>query len=325
MAGGSQPKKQEVTQSNAPWSGVQPYLTEMYKGAQTDVYKKPTQYYPDQTYADFTPEQTQALSDLYARGSAGSPLVDSAQGYNQDVLAGKYLNAGNPYMGAVSDSIGNSVQEQVGARFSGSGRRMGSPGEVQTFQRDMADQLAPYQFQQYGQERQAQQQAAAMAPTLASQDYIDLQQMLEAGNLQQQQNQLGITEAVNRFNYQQDEPYQRLTRYGSLLGMGSPYTSTTSVSKGGGASPGGFDYAGLGLQGLSAAGNAYTAFSDRRLKKDIARVGKLPNGLPVYAFRYVWDDEGERRVGVMSDEVRVIAPWAIRTFGGFDAVDYGAL
>lgn len=325
MSGGatSQPKDQSVKQENAPWKGVQPYLSEMYKGAQQDIYKTPTQYYSGQTYADFTPEQSQALDGVYQRAGAGSPLVDSAQGYNQAVLNGDYLRAGNPYMAAMSQGIGDAVQEQVGARFSGSGRRMGSPGEVQTFQRDMANQLAPLQFAQYGQERSMQQDAAAMAPTLANQDYFDLEQALNAGNMQQQQNQLGITDDVNRFNYGQDEPYQRLTRYGSLLGMGSPFTATTSTSTGGGATPGAFDYAGLGMQGLSAAGSAYTAFSDRRLKRDIVRVGTGRRNLPLYQFRYLWSDDIE--VGHMADEVLEVAPWAIGTVAGFATVDYGAL
>ena len=49
----------------------------------------------------------------------------------------------------------------------------------------------------------------------------------------------------------------------------------------------------------AAAGSAFR-FSDRRLKRDIRPIGKLPNGLNVYRFRYQWADE--ETTGVMADE-----------------------
>ena len=54
-----------------------------------------------------------------------------------------------------------------------------------------------------------------------------------------------------------------------------------------------------GLFGL--AGSAAMAFSDRRLKADIKRVGATISGIPTYTFRYIWDNI--KRFGVMADEV----------------------
>ena len=69
---------------------------------------------------------------------------------------------------------------------------------------------------------------------------------------------------------------------------------------------------------------AYAVFSDRRLKRNISRVGSLPNGLSVYAYEYVWG--GGRQVGVMADEVEKILPSAVFTDSlGFKAVDYSQL
>lgn len=66
--------------------------------------------------------------------------------------------------------------------------------------------------------------------------------------------------------------------------------------------------------------------SDRRLKQDIERVGALPNGLPIYTFRYVGDD----RVftGVMAQDVLASPRWrhAVSVAAdGFYRVDYSAL
>lgn len=75
-----------------------------------------------------------------------------------------------------------------------------------------------------------------------------------------------------------------------------------------------------GLFGLAGTvGKA--AISDRRLKRDIKTVGALPNGLPVYTFRYLWSDD--MHTGLMSDDVRKVHPDAVLTMAnGFEAVDY---
>lgn len=72
-----------------------------------------------------------------------------------------------------------------------------------------------------------------------------------------------------------------------------------------------------GLFGLGAAG---IKASDRRLKRDVRRVGTYRNGLPKYAFRYHWSDR--QYFGVMSDDVRKVRPDAVVRIDGYDAVNY---
>jgi hypothetical protein len=82
-----------------------------------------------------------------------------------------------------------------------------------------------------------------------------------------------------------------------------------------------------GLFGIAtaAAGNAgkAAAFSDRRLKRNIERVGTMASGLPLYEYEYIWG--GPRQVGVMGDEVLAVRPDAVSVIDGFLAVDYAAL
>lgn len=66
-------------------------------------------------------------------------------------------------------------------------------------------------------------------------------------------------------------------------------------------------------------GSAAILASDRRLKKNIRFIGKLPNGLNAYRFSYLW---GGDHVGVMADEVKQIKPEAVITVDGIDFVDY---
>jgi hypothetical protein len=62
-------------------------------------------------------------------------------------------------------------------------------------------------------------------------------------------------------------------------------------------------------------------FSDARLKRDVTRLGVAANGLPLYAFRYVWG--GDIEIGHMAHEVLERFPEAVSVHpSGFLMVDY---
>lgn len=77
--------------------------------------------------------------------------------------------------------------------------------------------------------------------------------------------------------------------------------------------------------GLIGAVGAAMMFSDRRLKRDIERVGTYDNGLPMYEFAY--RDAPERRYrGVMADDVLKIRPEAVIVAAdGYQRVNYPLL
>lgn len=74
----------------------------------------------------------------------------------------------------------------------------------------------------------------------------------------------------------------------------------------------------------STVGGVASIFSDRRLKRDILRVGEFSDSLGIYSFRYIM---GTKRVlGVMADEVAKLRPWALGPDrAGYATVDYGVL
>jgi hypothetical protein len=77
----------------------------------------------------------------------------------------------------------------------------------------------------------------------------------------------------------------------------------------------------VGTLGAGAMMAPVGTFSDKRLKENIKKIGKLANGLFVYTYNYIWG--GGNQVGVMSDEVRTIMPHAVSVHSsGFDMVDY---
>ena len=98
---------------------------------------------------------------------------------------------------------------------------------------------------------------------------------------------------------------------------------------------GGLSLAGLGAMGALGGAGAMAsralplaggigAFSDRRLKTDIEKIGEREDGLGVYVYRYLWSPV--RFIGVMAQEVLKVKPEAvIHTPSGYMAVNYGAL
>jgi len=86
--------------------------------------------------------------------------------------------------------------------------------------------------------------------------------------------------------------------------------------------------AGLGGASLDQGGvqtlKINSEISDIRLKRDIAQVGRLANGLTLYRYRYLWSDIAY--VGVMAQEVAAVMPAAVlRGADGYLRVDYARL
>ncbi len=64
--------------------------------------------------------------------------------------------------------------------------------------------------------------------------------------------------------------------------------------------------------------------SDRRLKRDIAKVGQLDGDIDLYRYKYLWSDQ--EYVGVMAQDLLEVRPDAvIRGGDGYFRVDYAAL
>ncbi len=97
---------------------------------------------------------------------------------------------------------------------------------------------------------------------------------------------------------------------GQLVQQGGQYSRGTST----GTSSGDSSSGGLG----KAIGFGLGLLSDERLKKDIVEIGEH-EGLPVYEFRYKWEDEDTVvHVGVMAQDVAKAMPEAL----GLPLFDY---
>jgi hypothetical protein len=179
------------------------------------------------------------------------------------------------------------------------------------------------QAQAYGQA----QQNAQFANAAQAQKYAQALQGAQFGNQARAQ---GLTEQTNL----RDLPLNELNALRSSTQIQNPQFSSVPQSTAAGTDISGDIYKSAqidaansnnfmnGLMGLGSA--AISKWSDRRLKRDIRRVGETPMmRLPLYAFRYVWDDI--LHVGVMAQDVLKVKPEAVARRGQFLAVDYAAL
>jgi hypothetical protein len=75
---------------------------------------------------------------------------------------------------------------------------------------------------------------------------------------------------------------------------------------------------------IGVANGSGVAASDRRLKRNIVRVGTHPLGIGLYEFSYI--GSMVRHTGVMAQDVLTVRPDAVITGAdGFYRVDYGAI
>lgn len=217
-SGGGKTQKQTV--NNAPWAGQQPYLNTLFGEAEKLRKAGPLGYYPGDTRANMSPVSAQALQGITARGMAGSPLNAAAGGYVSDVLGGKYLGQDAPGM----DAVRNRARAAADSTYSGLGRYGSGAHDTA-----VADSIGALEYGRYGQELDRMGGAAALAPTIAGQDFIDLNAVLGAGDRYQQELQGEIEADVDRYNFEQQAPYANLQAFQDFIqgAYGGQQTSRT--------------------------------------------------------------------------------------------------
>ena len=237
-------------------------------------------------------------SKFAAAGRTGSGAYAQLRNHQEKQLGGA--------LGDLATGVYGGAYEQD------QGRRMQALGMQGTLgQQDVANRLSGAGL--YNQGTQNMFGGIGLGPQAAGMQYGDAQQLFNVGSttqnaiwdrLQKAQNiASGLPAPTTSTLTQNPNPFSQLLGMG--VGLGGIYSSLF-----GGGRPDG--------SGVAAQLRA----SDRRLKRDIVRIGTLPSGLGWYRFRYVW---GEPSEGVMAQEVMRVAPEAVIEVGGYLMVDYGML
>ena len=219
-------------------------LANLYVQQATKIGETPFAPYTGQRYADLTQAQNQGIGMVQDRALGGSSTMNNAENSLNQFIGGANTN---PYLDAmvkkaqtsVVDQFNNMTKPQTEAAMqqSGSFGNSGLQQLMQNQQKSAAQTMGDMATQMYGNAYNTDQanrmQAIGMAPTFGNAAYQDASQLLNAGNIQQQQNQNNLDFGYNQFQQAQDYPYKQLQATGGVIGqnMGS---STESTNSGGG-------------------------------------------------------------------------------------------
>ena len=204
-------------------------------------------YYPGQTYVGPSAQTQTALQAGQNRALAGNPLLPAAQQQQQNVISGQYLQ-NNPYFnqalaGAAQGATQNYNDAIMAAQsgLSKAGRYGSNVGaDIQnraasTLANTLANKYGELAYQNYGAERGMQNQAAMNAPALAQADYTDISQLANIGKTAEDYQKTALQADLDRFNFEQNKPYQKLSSYlGAAYGAPQGNVSTSTQSGGGG-------------------------------------------------------------------------------------------
>lgn len=342
----------QQTQTNmGPWEAQQPYLTKLFQQAGSLYDKGPMQYYPDSTVSGFTPAQNQGFQGTLTTAQNQQPIVGQQNQNILDTLQGKYLDPStNPYLaktyGQAADAVTRSYQTatapQTAAAFSQAGRYGSGARNQQVDQNNRnlgttLDNLATGIYGgNYATERGNQMNTMGNLGPMLQAGYVPSTAAVNVGGAQQGQNQQQLTDQVNRFNFNQQAPWQNLGLYqGAISGnYGQSGTTTSTMTQPSYSNPLGSIFGGLLSAGSLAgqlgwnpfgaaagAGGGLSALSDERAKENIEPVGMTFDGQNVYRFNYKGNPTPQ--IGLIAQEVEKKRPDAVTEIDGVKYVDYG--
>jgi hypothetical protein len=201
------------------------------------------QYYPGNTVVPFSSQTEAALGGTEARALGGSPVNRAAQDYATRTLntapTSQFGGASNPYLDAQFNRAADSVQNRIQSGFAGSGRNIeaGRPVAAQEMN-DLATGIYGGAYenernrmaQDLAQQRATQFSVAGMAPNLANQDYVDLQQLSGVGGQVEDFAGRLMEDQAARFDFAQNAPQTNLDNYLARITGAYPGGTTTGVT-----------------------------------------------------------------------------------------------
>lgn len=205
-------------------------LATAYTSKAMGLSDQPFQAYGGQRYEDLNPAQNVGLGMTMNRALSGSQTVSNAEGQLNDMISG---GSTNPYLDAMYDRAAGKVAGSVNSNFSNAGR-YGSGAHTGALTEGLGNMATDLYGGAYEADRGRQMQAIGMAPEFGNLAYQDASQMLNAGQIMQDQEQQNKDFAYQQFQEEQNKPYKDLASMAGVFGSNLGGSSTTQQSGGGG-------------------------------------------------------------------------------------------
>jgi hypothetical protein len=216
-----------------------------------DLYQQGAQsFFPGQTFANLDPNQLAGLQSQL--GFSQNQLPQQLGQVNRSF--GNALNAGSIFddpsvqagLGTIENRANRNFSENIlpnlRQQATGTGNQFSSKAEQserlagRDLQQAISDAQSSFLGQQLGSARGLQGSAIGNAPNITQLGLQPGLNQFNVGSVFQGQNQRGITEDVNRFNFNQQAPTDQLNQYLAQLtgvagaGGGSQFSSTPGAS-----------------------------------------------------------------------------------------------
>jgi len=238
---------------------LSPYLQMGLQRAQQLFFGAQPQMFQGQTYVSPSAQTQQALAQQEALATGAQPTLQAAQQAYQSSLgqigqtaAGGFLQ-GNPYQQAMlaaatrplTQQYGEQIVPGIASLYSRAGRygsgamERALGGATEAYGRALGDVSANIVGQDYARERGLQQQAqmgqaalAQAAPSFFQMGFLPSQALAQVGAAREQIAAQPLQEAMQRYQYSQQLPYQQLqgflsSVYGTPMGQSAiPPTQT---------------------------------------------------------------------------------------------------
>ena len=265
-----------TVQKADPWAGQQPYLTDLYRQAQTQFQAGPQQFYPGRTYAEASPTvyQAEELQRQAALAQAGLGLGSIVPGFQQALMS-PAQRFQDPML---QESLAANLRpiEETGSRLLQQARRgatqagqLGGTRQailesevIKDITQKQADVASKMYGDVYGDVLRTQAATLGLAPSIMGTFAQPAATLAQVGAAETARAQQPITEAMQRFAFEQEAPGKALTQYGNIVaGSILPPTTTTTGpgAQGPGVLGGALGGAGLGYLAGGMAGYAVPA------------------------------------------------------------------
>lgn len=221
--GGSSTTTQSIPRELKP-------LAKAYAAKAMDLSDDAYNPYRGDRYADLNRNQLTGVSAMADRAMNGSDTIANAEAaLNRNIAGGQT----NPYLDEMVGRAQDSVRSQfnTGAVNSGS---FGNSGLQEQFQKGLGDVATQMYGNAYETDRARQMQSIGMAQQFGNQAYTDAEQLLKAGQVQQDAAQQDSDFAYQQFQEQENLPYKQLAAMSGVFGTNLGSMTTSKQSSGGG-------------------------------------------------------------------------------------------
>ena len=224
---------------------VVPYVKDALSKQQALYNEGAPEYYGGQTYLNPNAQQQGAIDMMTANAGANNAMLQNSTNLNNQMINGDFLQ-NNPNFNAVMDTAGrkatdlyNNAMTNTNSQASMSGRygsdahaKMASNNSSNLAQ-SLADTAGQYAYQNYATERGNQINAMNNAGTIAGNQNIGAQNLMNAGNAQAGFDQTALDANIARHDYGENAQQQHLANYTNAV-WGAPGGSTSTTSQSGG-------------------------------------------------------------------------------------------